>query len=245
MAWYKDWFDSPLYDTLYAHRDDKDASELAALINHIAPPEHYSSALDLACGRGRHSINLAKRGYTVTGADLSPTALEIAGEKARIQHISIDFKRHDMRQPLPEKFDLVVNLFTSFGYFEDDDENQRVIESIATMLRPNGMVVIDFLNSNKTTQTLVERESGTLNGMTYSISRWIEDNMVFKKMNFVDNDNQTHSFVERVKLYDKPWFSSSLSKTGLEPVHYFGNYRGDTFQPDKSPRLIIIAQKTV
>jgi len=243
MAWYKDWFDSPLYDKLYAHRDDNEAAKLAEMITQIAPPEQFPKALDLASGRGRHSINLSNRGFSVTGTDLSPNALEIARKKAEQAQLNINFIRLDMRNSLPERFNLIVNLFTSFGYFEEDEENLSVVTSMANMLKPNGLVVIDYLNCTKTAQGLVEKESGTLDGISYSISRWIENEMVFKKMEFVDNDNQTHSFIERVKLYNRKWFTSALSKAGLQPVHYFGNYSGDEFQPETSPRLITIAQK--
>lgn len=244
MAWYKDWFDSPLYDKLYAHRDDEEASKLANLIQKRLPPERYPTVLDLACGRGRHSINLAKRGYYVTGADLSPNAVSIAKEKANKQNLDITFIRHDMRQHLPERYHLIVNLFTSFGYFEDDSENQLVINAISEMLEPNGMVVIDYLNCNRTAKGLVHDEHGELDGLTYSIQRWIEDDMVFKKMTFVDNDNNSHTFHERVKLYNKAWFESAFHTAGLEPVNYFGNYEGDDFHPEHSPRFITIARKT-
>lgn len=147
MDWFEDWFDSTLYEKLYANRDQKEAQQLINLLEETIPLQPHSKILDLGCGRGRHSISLARKGYHVKGIDLSERAIESAQEKAEgegLEHVY--FQVRDMRNPLPETFDAILNLFTTFGYFLDDNENTRVLDSVVRMLGMNGTFVLDYLN---------------------------------------------------------------------------------------------------
>ncbi|HKL03925.1 MAG TPA: methyltransferase domain-containing protein, partial [Cryomorphaceae bacterium] len=135
MSWFEEWFDSPLYEKLYSNRDEKDAASLAELIEEVIPVSDYRNILDLGCGRGRHSITLAQRGYQVTGIDLSKKAIQKAKRIARQKNLdNVEFFVRDMRAPLPKQFDAIVNLFTTFGYFLEDEENRRVLVNTQKML---------------------------------------------------------------------------------------------------------------
>lgn len=246
MSWFEDWFDSPLYEKLYSHRNEKEAAQLAALIAKKIPKTKYPDLLDLGCGRGRHSITFAKMGYTVTGVDLSEEAILKAQKIACKQKINnIRFLIGDMRDPLPQRFDAVLNLFTTFGYFSKDSENIRVLKNVRTMLKTNGMFVLDFLNQNQVVKTMVPKEEGAFQGLQYTIERNIVDDMVFKTICFRGSSlSQPVEYQERVKLYTLDWFQKQLTACGFDLLHTYGNYEGSAFEEESSPRLVIFSRKT-
>jgi len=242
--WFEEWFDSPLYEKLYAHRDEKEAEVLADLIASKLSPENYNPLLDLGCGRGRHSIKLAQRGFEVTGVDLSPRAISQARNKAEKLGIdSIQFTEGDMREPLDLTFNTIVNLFTTFGYFEQDSQNRAVLDSVSTMLNPDGIFVLDFLNAYAVKKSIIPRDEGSIDGKTFTISREIKKDMVHKTITFTNGHNESKKFEEQVKLYDKNWFEEELAKRNFSIKHMYGSYDGEQFNPENSPRLIIFAQK--
>lgn len=244
-GWYEEWFNSPLYEKMYKHRDQQEAQQMAQLIVDHFPPDQYPALLDLGCGRGRHSISLAKWGYRVTGIDLSPEAIARAKESARaMPEAEVTFHVGDMRKPLDKQFDLIANLFTTFGYFESDDENREVLRNIDRMCHRGSGVVIDFLSAPYVKAHLKPAEEGTEAGMRYEISRYIADGAVHKKMTFTLNDNTRRTFTERVKLYPKSWFEEELRALGLNVNSCFGDYDGSPYQGEESPRLILMAEKS-
>jgi 2-polyprenyl-3-methyl-5-hydroxy-6-metoxy-1,4-benzoquinol methylase len=244
MSWFEEWFDSPLYEKLYANRNEEEAALLAELIASEIPLEDYPVILDLGCGRGRHSLELARRGYRVTGIDLSENAIEKAQKKAAGQKLAnIDFMVRDMRQPLLQTFDAIVNLFTTFGYFLEDDENSKVLQGVSMMLKPNGLFMLDYLNREAVERNLVPEESGTYGGVHYRITRSIDDQMVFKSIRFSGGElKEPMEYQERVKLYDREWFEVHLKQAGMQMVKCYGDYRGKPFS-SKSDRLLMISKK--
>jgi cyclopropane fatty-acyl-phospholipid synthase-like methyltransferase len=244
MDWFEEWFDSPLYEKLYADRDEKEAEQLIELLEETLLSEQYQSILDLGCGRGRHSHNLAKRGYDVTGIDLSPEAIKTAKEKAEELNLSnVHFEVRDMRDPLPRKFDAIVNLFTTFGYFKSDKENASVLDSVTQMLKDEGLFVLDYLNAEKVKQDFVDEEEGEFHGIRYEIKRYIKNGAIHKDIAFAgDQLDKPRVYWERVKLYGLDWFKKEMAKRELEIIDVNGDYRGSDFDPDTSPRLLIISR---
>ncbi|REL29204.1 class I SAM-dependent methyltransferase [Rhodohalobacter sp. SW132] len=244
MSWYKDWFDSPLYELLYAYRNEEEANKLADLIEQRIPREEYPKILDVGCGRGRHSISLAERGYHVTGFDLSPQAIKKAQAIARKRNLrNVSFVVNDMRNPLPDTFDAALNLFTTFGYFMVENQNIEVLKNVRTMLKKNGLFLIDFMNAKKVERELVPSESGEHNGIQYSITRYIEDGFVYKIIRFDGGHNHSpKEYTERVQLFDKNWFAENLTSSGFEPLNVWGDYNGGSFDVQHSPRLIILSK---
>ena len=245
MSWFEEWFDRPLYELLYAYRNEEEAKKLADLIERVIPPDQYAKIVDVGCGRGRHSITLAERGYAVTGFDLSPEAIRKAKLKASERGLNeITFRVQDMRQPLDDSFNAAVNLFTTFGYFYEDSENRKVLESVQQMLNENGLFLIDYLNAKKVKNELVPSENGTHENIHYSIKRYIKDGFVYKEIEFSGEELESdRKYTERVKLYGNDWFESNLKDSGFEVKKRLGNYSGKSFDPDSSPRLIILARK--
>jgi SAM-dependent methyltransferase len=245
MSWFEEWFDSPLYETLYANRNEEEARLLASLIEKEIPNSSYPKLLDLGCGRGRHSLTLAERGYHVTGIDLSEEAIKKARSKAEDRKIlHATFEVGDMRDPLPYTFDAIVNLFTTFGYFLNDSENIRVLKSAGAMLKTGGLFMQDYLNRQYVMENLVPNEEGIYSGFRYRIKRYIKDGMVFKRIRFSSRRlTEPVEYQERVKLYSLDWFKTHLRETGFEPLKTFGDYKGGAFKPGNSSRLLMISRK--
>lgn len=246
MDWFEEWFDSPLYEKLYADRDEKEAEQLIEFLENTLLSKQYHSILDLGCGRGRHSHNLAKRGYDVMGIDLSPAAIQTAKEKAdELGLENTRFKVRDMRNPLSQQFDAVVNLFTTFGYFKSDDENASVLDSVTAMLKKKGLFVLDYLNAEKVKQNFVPEEEGEFQDLRYEIKRYIKNGAIHKDIAFAgDKLDKPRVYWERVKLYGLDWFEQEMGKRDLEIVDVKGDYKGSDFDADSSPRLLIISKLT-
>lgn len=243
MEWFEEWFDTPLFEELYAYRDDAEAKKLADHLVNVIPVETYPNILDLGCGRGRHSINMAVRNYNVTGIDLSEVAIKKARRKAEEQNLEIEFLVGDMRTPLNRKFDAIINLFTSFGYFEDDDENRRVLQSMSKMVHSDGMIVIDYLNAANVINQYVPTGEGRIGDVHYTITRFIEDDTINKKMVFQSNeDDEEQVYNERVKLYDIKWFEQNLADFGIKIIRTYGDYDLGDYDEKASPRLLMICK---
>jgi SAM-dependent methyltransferase len=245
MEWFEEWFDSPLYEKLYSDRDDEEAELMADLITGLINPVTSPVLLDLACGRGRHSLQLAARGFRVTGVDLSERAIRIAREKsAHIKRNRPLFRTGDMRNSLDSRFHVVVNLFTSFGYFENDDDNLQILKNVHLMLLEEGWFVQDYLNPQWVRSNLRKSENGHIDHIGFSIQRKIENGFVKKMMTFTDHrTGSTASFTERVRLCDREWFREAYTAAGLKTCAVYGNYNGDAFDELRSPRIILFSRK--
>jgi len=151
--WYLDWFNSPFYHQLYKERDYSEATYFMNNLISRLQIDKNSSILDLACGRGRYSLYLSNIGHKVTGIDISK---ENISEAKKNESDKLNYILHDMRQPLNQKFDLILNLFTSFGYYQEDKDNISVIRSIKSNLNNEGKAVIDFFNIDYVLNNLIK-----------------------------------------------------------------------------------------
>ncbi|MBK8947058.1 MAG: class I SAM-dependent methyltransferase [Ignavibacteriae bacterium] len=143
--WFKDWFSSKYYLDVYNHRNEKDADEIVNLILSQINLKENSNILDAACGVGRHAVKFAEKKFNVTAFDLSTNLLYIGINCAKERNLNINFLVSDLRNfYINRKFDLVANLFTSFGYFETDEENFKFVENSYKLLNSNGYYVLDF-----------------------------------------------------------------------------------------------------
>lgn len=246
MSWFKTWFNTTLYEEVYAYRDETEAAKLADLVESLIPRDRFPALLDLACGRGRHSLNMAKRGYHVTGVDLAPAAIQTARKKVASEELTnVTFTIGDMRDPAGGPYDAILNLFTSFGYFEEDSENIRVLRNVASMLKPGGVFIQDYLNPLFVRNSLITSEERSLGRITFRIERTIENGMVCKKLIFPGDEQQPPSeFTERVQLYDLSWFKEELQKCGLSLQETFGDYEGASFDPEESSRMVMVSRKS-
>ena len=243
QAWYKEWFNSPFYHKLYFERDDKEAETfISTLIDHLQPAPG-STILDIACGRGRHSRILAKKGFNVTGIDISFDSIAFA---KKFENENLEFYQHDMRLPFRVNyFDHAFNFFTSFGYFRTRREHDDTIRTIANGLKPNGIFVIDYLNVHYSEDHLVYNEQKKLNGTNYEIHRWHDDTHFYKKI--VINDPLLHqpvNYTEKVSKFSFGDLNDMLSYQGLQVQEVFGDYKLGNYDVRTKPRLIIIAKKS-
>lgn len=244
--WYRTWFDTPYYDLLYQERDHEEAR---AFVEHLVsfcrlPP--HAPVLDLACGAGRHSFQLARMGYRVTGVDLSLQRIRSAVDTRALLPAEIAnrtrFLEGDMRSlAFDHEFAAAFNLFTSLGYFQDMEENNLVIANVARALLPGALLVIDFLNTRYVQQNLVEQEQLELAGVRFEIRRRIERGRVIKAIRVTEGDRIFH-FTESVQLLGMRDFERMLKRAHLELAHLWGDYTGAPFSEDHSPRLILFAR---
>lgn len=237
--WFGTWFNSPYYHILYKNRDFKEAERFLNNLVEELKPAKDATLLDLACGKGRHSIFLNSLGFQVKGVDLSPESIEHANEFA---NESLSFGVHDMREPLEESFDYVLNLFTSFGYFETDQENQAAINTMANALRPGGKLVIDFMNAEKVISNLVKKENKEEEGVTFDIKRELVDGHIYKHISFAD-EGKAYAFSEKVQALFSADFINYFNFAGLKLEGSFGNYDLEPFNKETSDRLILVASK--
>jgi len=238
--WFSTWFDSAHYHTLYAHRSDEEAAKFVDTLVERRVLTAGAAVLDLGCGAGRHSRHLATRGFDVTGLDLSEESLRKArcGEGATLR-----FVRQDMRQPFGERrFDHVVNLFTSFGYFDAIDDHLKVVQNIARSLRPGGTVVVDYLNVRAAERHLTPFEEAGRDGVRYRISRWADGRHIFKRIAISGPGTGPTAFVERVAKLTVEDFRFMFALCGLAVEDIYGDYALTPFDPDASPRLIVVGR---
>ncbi|KJD34430.1 methyltransferase [Tamlana nanhaiensis] len=234
--WFTSWFNTPFYHTLYKDRDSAEAQTfMDNLTQYLNIPEG-GSILDLACGRGRHSRYLSSLGYNVTGADLSENSIAFAKQ---FENSNLHFEVHDMCQPTGRTFDAVVNLFTSFGYFDKDEDNLNTIKAIKADLNETGFGVIDFMNSDYVIENLVPEETKTVDGITFNLKRFVENGYIVKTIAF-ENDGESYQFEERVRAFSLKDFETLFDQADAYLLDVFGDYKLRKFHPKTSERLIMI-----
>jgi SAM-dependent methyltransferase len=243
MAWYEDWFNSEDYLKVYKHRDSTEAEILVNLIQKKANLSKGSYVLDMACGAGRHSIAFAQKGFEVMAVDLSERLISEAKKNAIQAEVKIDFMQTDIRDlKLETYFDLVANLFTSFGYFETDEENFIVIEKAYHLLKQGGKFVLDYLNKSYLENNLIPTSTFSEKGRTITQKRSINNNRVEKKIS-IAKDGVINHFYESVRLYDFTELTDILEQAGFKLYDTFGDFDGNIFEQNSSSRLIIFAEK--
>ncbi len=249
MSWYEDWFDAAQYELVYRDRDVADAERIARLIESTVDPRPEELILDVGTGRGRHALVLAARGHRVVGLDLAPRAIATARRRAAEVGLSdiAHFVEGDMRAiPFPDAtFDGVVNLFTSFGYFEEDADHGHAIDEMARVLKPGGWLIQDFLNPAYLREHLVVTDERIVDGVRVRQSRQIVEEAPggprVEKSILVDvPDAAPGRFHESVRLLEREDFERLYADAGLEIVAEYGDYGGEPAAPDR-PRLILHA----
>lgn len=240
--WFSAWFDSPYYHRLYRERDQPEAHRLLDTLTAWLRLKPGARVLDLACGRGRHSVDLRRRGFDVTGVDLSPASIAHA---RRFADEHLRFRVHDMRESLgePGRYDGIFNLFTSFGYFNSEAENVLVLQTVYEALRPGGELVLDYLNTHRVERQLVAEETKLEGGTEFRLRRRIHDGYFEKRIDFVDDDGQPHTFTERVMALWPEQFAEYFRLAGLRVRATFGNYELGPYDAATSPRLLFVVKK--
>lgn len=233
--WFQEWFGEE-YLQLYPHRDAGEAARLARLVTSRVRLPDSCRMLDVGCGPGRHLQAFEALGLRPIGLDLSATLLARARQTAAAPLIRADMRYLPVR---PGAFDLVVNLFTSFGYFATDEEHVGAIGEMGGALRAGGWLVLDFLNAPAVASGLVARESKVLGSTRVEIERHLSEGRVVKTIRTADG----RAFVERVRLFGLTELSAMIGRAGLRLHSIAGDYDG-AGHSDASPRLILFAERS-
>ncbi len=236
--WFTDWFNTPYYHVLYKDRNNEEALLFMKNITTFLALPKTTHILDLPCGKGRHAVFLNSLGYKVTGGDLSENSIKYAQE---FENDSLNFSVHDMRKPYNNQYNAIFNLFTSFGYFEDDEDDILILQNIKEGLKKDGVFVFDFLNAEFVKATLVAKETKIVDGVTFNITREIKDGFILKNISFFADD-ENHSYTERVKYLDAKKMKAYFQKVGFTITNIFGNYNLSNFDAQTSKRLILVAK---
>jgi 2-polyprenyl-3-methyl-5-hydroxy-6-metoxy-1,4-benzoquinol methylase len=242
QTWFKDWFNSPYYHQLYFNRDEQEAATFIDLLIEHVQPQPNARLLDVACGKGRHSIQMALKGFDVTGIDLSEDSIAEAQTHATE---NLHFFRHDMRLPFwINYFDIAFNFFTSFGYFTTRREHDNAIRTIAQSVKSEGKIVIDYLNVQYSIDNFVPNFSKEIDGVHYQINKWFDDTHFYKKITVEDKLLKTPLiYTEKVAKFNLADFTTMMSNQHVQLKEVYGDYFLGEYDEKKSPRLLMIAEK--
>jgi len=245
-AWYETTFGRD-YLSLYCHRNDEEAQhDIDALLT-LIHPKPTEPLLDLCCGAGRHLLALSRKGFTdLTGLDLSADLLA----EARIRldaacRSDVELVRSDMREiPWERHFSAIISLFTSFGYFQTQREDECVLASAYRALASRGTLVVDTLNREQVIASLVPAEEKKLDDMCIRIRRHLShDGLRIKKETRVTQPGSPETtYRESVRMYRSSEIEDMLERHGFVDTRFFGNLNGEAFT-DTSPRMIFVATK--
>ncbi len=235
-SWFASWFDTPYYHILYKDRNYREAQVFMDNLTHYLNLPDNAKVLDLACGKGRHSIYLNQLGYSVLGVDLSENSIEVAKKN---ENETLHFEVHDMREPLDDKFDAVFNLFTSFGYFEQEEDNLKTLIAIKENLSEYGFAVIDFMNVPFVLDNLVAEETKTVDTIDFHLKRYLLDGYIIKEIKFEDQGQKFH-YTEKVRALTLEDFTQMMEEAGIYLLDTFGDYKLKKYHKKDSERLIMI-----
>lgn len=236
LPWYQKWFDLN-YLLLYPYRDKAEARTQFELIRETLKPRRNWKILDLACGEGRYCALFRDAGYSIFGLDLSPVLIHSGFFKYGPMNLMVG----DMRC-IPGRYHLILSLFTSFGYFLSDGENESVLAAVQSALKPNGWLWLDFFNPAYVKRFLEpETRECRDNGLETRICRRLEGKRIIKDI-VIKKDSHSCEYQESVCLYEREELENMLKKFGLEPQGCCGDYGGSPWNP-ASPRTILYARK--
>jgi SAM-dependent methyltransferase len=238
--WFESWFNTPYYHILYKERDMEEAQSFLKRLTDYLHMNANSKVLDVACGKGRHSLFLNQLGFDVTGIDLASESINYA---RKFENSRLHFYCHDMRRVFcVNYFEVVVNLFTSLGYFQNRNDNLVALRSMASNLKPGGILIVDFFNETWVRNSLVPTIEKEVDGISFRIQKFIDRDKVIKTIQFNDK-GEDYQFVEEVSLLGFEEFETMFKQIGLSIEACFGSYALGPFEKQSSERLILVGRK--
>jgi SAM-dependent methyltransferase len=246
-AWYVDFFRSD-YLNVYGHMFTEERAEKeSAFVARTLELKPGASVLDLCCGQGRHSVHLAKHGFKVTGLDLNAEYLDLASKAAEAAKVKIETVAGDMREiPFENKFDAVVNMYSSFGYLESEAEDLKVLESAVKALKPGGRLLLDMLNREWAIDNYIQNDWHTgADGTLYVERRDLDLATSRMHVHFIVVDpkgGRRESIGHIIRLYTLTEMTRLLERVGMRVTAVFGGFEGEDYGIS-ARRMIIVAQK--
>jgi SAM-dependent methyltransferase len=220
------------------------APEEVAKVLRLLEARKGEAILDLACGPGRHALELARRGFRVTAVDRTADYLEEAERRAQAENLSVEFVQEDMRTFCrPGAFHRVINLFTSFGYFEDAADDERVLQNVYRSLKPRGTLAMHLMAKEVLARIFRKRTWQEIDGHVVleegSVKdgwRWIETRWI------VLTKGEVHEFALSHRLYSAAELAELLLRCGFAAASPYGNFDGDPYD-ETADRLVVVARK--
>lgn len=245
MEWWEDIYNRDIYFRLYEEEDGKLAIKEVKSVIKILKFQSDAKILDLCCGYGRHSIELAKKGFGVVGVDISEKQIQRAIERAKIEGVNVDFKIKDARKlDFDKEFDFVINMFLSFGYFKDEEDDKNVLEGAFKALKPGGKLLIDFWNVREELKNLEPKVIEKKGDVTI-IKNWKFD-VANKRINWKNTvifpDGCKESWKHSIRAYSVAEIKKMLKDVGFKLEKVYGSLRGEKYTIN-SPSVIIVATK--
>jgi len=241
--WYETIFDER-YPELFGPLEQDPEEEVARIVELLAIAQG-SAVVDLGCGRGRHAIPLSRRGFLVTGVDISEKMLRLARERASREKVSVEWVREDMREFLrPEAFDAYISLFTSFGYF-GDEESEQVLRNVGRSLKPGGVLLLDLRNAQKGLageedhETLVTVPAGRLR-LSVTFDR--VPGRAHAEHELTRSDGIRISSRFDVRIYSEDELAAMIGRAGMRIRFVHGSLDGAPFSRG-AERMVVIAEK--
>jgi SAM-dependent methyltransferase len=242
--WYDGFFEGDWLDVIaLSISPERTSAQVDFLVERLGL-EAGARVLDLACGHGRIALELARRGYRVTGLDLSPRSLEHARAGADRERLEVEWVQADMREiPAGARFDGVVNIFTAFGYFADEEENERVLEGVARALVPGGRFLIDTINLLALARRYRERGWEDHDGVIRLEEHWYDflRGRNQARWTFLHPDGARQELVHSVRTYAPHELVAMIERARMEVVETWGGFDGSELSFD-SWRLIAVAR---
>jgi len=245
LPWHEqDTFWDTVAPTLFTQQRWEDAPAEVEQVVSLLGIDPGAHVLDLCCGVGRHSLELARRGFQVTGVDRTRLYLDRASKQAEAEGLKVEFVQSDMRDFCrPDAFDAVVNMFTSFGYFEDPEDDRQVALNVCRSLRSGGVFLIDMMGKEILARIFRERDWYEENGMLILEERkitrnwsWMENHWIM----FKDNNRAELRLSQR--LYSAVELASLLTECGFVHIDAYGDLEGRAYD-HLARRLVIVAHK--
>jgi SAM-dependent methyltransferase len=245
----KDWYENDdfwetmapkIFSKEHWERAPKEVDKIILLLE-ISPDSYI---LDLCCGPGRHSLELARRGFKVLGVDRTLKYLEKARKQAKTEKLNVEFLQEDMRKFYkPKTFDIVINLYTSFGYFENQEDDEKVLNNIYLSLKSGGKLLLDLVGIATLAPIFTERSWEEENGIIFlRESKPIEGWSKIKNRWIMIKDNMRKEFTFIHRMYSGSEISKLLYKSGFKSVELVGDLKGNPYD-HTARRLIAIAIK--
>ena len=245
----KPWYEDDLFwetvaPVLFSERRWSDAPTEVEDVVSLLGISPGAKVLDLCCGVGRHSLELARRGFHVTGVDKTAAYLETARRQAKAEGLGIEFVQDDMRTFCrPDAFDAVVNLFTSFGYFEDLEDDRQVVMNLYRSLRGGGAFLLDLMGKEVLARVFQERhwheEEGLIVLQEVAVSEnwgWVENRWI------IVQDGEKREFKISHRLYSAAELSALLRECGFDRVDVYGDVKGAPYD-HMAKRLVAVAHR--
>lgn len=245
MPWYQAFFGND-YLRIYApflpaERTEREVEAIISLLN-LTPDMRV---LDLCCGNGRHALPLARRGYQVTGLDLSETLLSQARQEAANEQLAVQWLQQDMRHiPYEDEFHAIINVFTSFGYFESDEEDLLVLQQVYQALAPGGVFLLETVYQPRVLRSfspygIIRYDSGLIVMEERHIDLLHSRNEI--RITLLSPTNERVEYRQSIRIYTLTELITMLTLVGLEVSGYYGDLDGSPLTLDS--RLVIVSRK--